>query len=291
MVKNLLPLIVALPLAAQQPVALGRAVAADATIRISIPTGSIRVTAWARDSIAVRGRVDVGAGRALLDGSREAVRLSLEPPARNRGGGLADLDVAVPAKARLWVTSTSASIEVTAQGGTVVISSAGGRVRLLGTVEEATVESLDGNVELAVVAESARVRTASGTIVARGVIQHLDASSISGPLLIGMEGSISMARLESVSAEIAFKGALVPEGRLQAETHAGNIDLRLPPNLAASWQLISYAGLLDNQLVSPSLIKAGKRGEWRFITGNGQARVEVRTFKGTVRLSARPQDR
>lgn len=291
MVKNLLPLIVALPLAAQQPVALGRAVAADATIRISIPTGSIRVTAWARDSIAVRGRVDVGAGRALLDGSREAVRLSLEPPARNRGGGLADLDVAVPAKARLWVTSTSASIEVTAQGGTVVISSAGGRVRLLGTVEEATVESLDGNVELAVVAESARVRTASGTIVARGVIQHLDASSISGPLLIGMEGSISMARLESVSAEIAFKGALVPEGRLQAETHAGNIDLRLPPNLAASWQLISYAGLLDNQLVSPSLIKPGKRGEWRFITGNGQARVEVRTFKGTVRLSARPQDR
>lgn len=291
MLKNLLPLIVALPLAAQQPVALGRGVAADATIRISIPAGSIRVTAWASDSIAVRGRVDAGAGRALLDGSREAVRLSLEPPARSHGGGLADLDISVPAKARLWVTSTSASLEVTAQGGTVVISSAGGRVRLLGTVEEATVESLDGNVELALIAESARVRTASGTIVARGVIQQLDASSISGPLLIGMEGPISTARLESVSAEIAFKGALLPEGRLQAETHAGNIDLRLPPTLAATWQLISYAGLLDNQLVSPSLIKAGKRGEWRFITGTGQARVEVRTFKGTVRLSARPQDR
>lgn len=291
MLRNLLPLIIAFPLAAQQPVALGRAVAPDATIRISIPAGLIRVTGWANDSIAVRGRVDVGAGRALMEGSREAVQLSLEPPARPRGGGLADLEISVPRQARLWVTSTSASIEITAQGGSVTITTAGGRVRLLGSVHEATVETLDGNVELALTAEAAHVRTASGTIVARGLIQQLDASSISGPLLIGMEGPIAMARLESVSAEIAFKGALLPEGRLHAETHAGDVDLRLPPTLAATWQLVSYVGLLDNQLVSPSLIKGGKRGEWRFITGNGQARVEVRTFKGTVRLSARPQER
>jgi len=292
MLGKLLPLLLAVPLAAQQPVVLGRAVAPDATIRITVPAGSVRVIAWGRDSIAVRGRVDAGVGAVLLEGGREAVQLTLEPPTRPRGGGLADLDIWLPRQTRLWVTTTSATVEITAQGGRVTIASASGRVRLLGAVQETSVETLDGNVELALVAESARVRTASGTIVARGLIQHLDASSISGPLLIGMEGPIAGARLESVSAEIAFKGALLADGWLQAETHAGNVDLRLPPSLAATWQLISYAGLLDNQLVPASLIKEGPRqGEWRFVTGNGQARVEVRTFKGTVRLTPRPQER
>lgn len=292
MLGKLLPALLAVPLAAQQPVALGRAVAPDAAIRITVPAGSVRVTAWGRDSIAVRGRVDAGVGAVRLEGGREAVQLALEPPSRPRGGGLADLDIWLPRQARLWVTTTSATVEITAQGGSVTIASAGGRIRLLGSLQETSVETLDGNVELALVAESARVRTASGTIVARGLIQHLDASSVSGPLLIGMEGPIATARLESVSAEIAFKGALVADGWLQAETHAGNVDLRLPPSLAATWQLTAYAGLLDNQLVPASLIKpSSRRGEWRFVTGNGQARVEVRTFKGTVRLTPRPLER
>jgi len=288
----MLACLLAAPLAAQEPVALGRALRPDATVRIAVPAGSIRVMAWARDSVAVRGRVDAGLGRAVLEGGREAVRLALEPPERPRGGGLADLDIWVPREARLWVTTTSASVEATAEAGSVTIRAAGGRVRLLGSVREASIETLDGNVELAVTADAATVRTASGTIVARGLIRQLDASSVSGPLLIGMEGAVASARLESVSGEIAFKGALLPEGRLLAETHAGNVDLRLPPTLAATWSLTSYAGPLDNQLIPAAQVKPGtKRGEWRFVTGSGQARVEVRTFKGTVRLTPRPLER
>lgn len=292
MLRALLPLLLVVPLAAQEPVSLGRALTSDATVRITVPAGSVRINAWARDSIAVRGRVDAGLGRAFLEGGAEAVQLALEPPARPRGGGLADLEVWLPVEARLWVSTASASVEIMAQGGRITVRSAGGRVRVLGAVRETSVETLDGNVELAVTAESAEVRTASGTIVARGIIQQLDASSVSGPLLIGMEGPIARARLESVSAEIAFKGTLLPEGRLQAETHGGNVDLRLPPSLAATWSLTSYAGPLDNQLLPGTVIKEGtRRGEWRFVTGSGQALVEVRTFKGTIRLTPRPLER
>ena len=131
MLRRLLPLIFAVPLAAQQPVALGRAVTPDATIRISVPAGSIRVTAWAQDSIAVSGRVDAGAGQVILEGGREAVRLTLQPPARPRGG-LADLDISLPRQARLWVTTTSANVEIMAQGGSATISSTGGRARTCG---------------------------------------------------------------------------------------------------------------------------------------------------------------
>ena len=111
---------------------------------------------------------------------------------------------------------------------------------------------------------------------------------MSGPLLVGMEGAVAWARLETVSSEIAFKGDLDPEGRLDAETHGGDVELRLPVRLGAAYHLVSYGGGLVNDLVPPSAVRQGPgKGEWTFRTGDGRAAVEVRTFKGTVTLRVR----
>lgn len=276
------------PLPAQGEVSVGRAVAHDAAIRITSHTGTLRITAWARDSIAVRGRVDPGVGRFYLGGSAEALKLGVEPPADRAADGVADLDVQVPAGARLWIQSSAADIEVTLAGGTAEVVTAGGRVRLGGEAREVSAESIDGNIELALDAKRGRARSASGTIVVRGVIQDLDASTVSGPLLIGMEGKVTAVRLETVSAEIAFKGDLVSDGRLQAETHGGDIELRLPVSLAADWRVVSYGGGLLNELLPAGSLTAGAhRGEWQGRTGGATAVVQVRTFKGRVRLAIR----
>jgi hypothetical protein len=276
---------------AQDAVNSGRAASGDAAIRIFAVTGSLRVTAWDKDSVAVRGRVDPGAGRFFLGGTRDAMKLGVEAPAGRDPDGTADLDVRVPSGARLWITSTAAEVEVTAGGGTVEVTGVSGRVRIAGTPQETSVETLDGNVELALRGSVARVRTASGTIVVRGVIQDLDASTVSGPLLIGMEGDVARIRLETVSSEIAFKGGLTPDGRLEAETHGGDIELRLPPALGASYHLVSYGGGLHNELVPGGAVSQGPRkGEYSLKTGDGRAVVDVRTFKGTVTLKARGQE-
>lgn len=274
---------------AQDAVTAGRPAAPGAAIRIYVNTGSLRVTAWNRDSVAVLGRVDPGAGRFFLAGTRDALKLGVEGPEGGREPeGTADLDVSVPAGARLWIKSISADVEVTAGGGFLEVTGVSGRVRVAGECREAIVETLDGNVELAFQGPVARVRTASGTIVVRGVIQDLDASTVSGPLLVGMEGDVSRVRLETVSSEIAFKGGLVKDGRLAAETHGGDIELRLPPALGAEYHLVSYGGGLRNELVPESRVQKGPRkGEYRVRTGDGRAMVDVRTFKGTVTLKAR----
>jgi hypothetical protein len=288
----LLPLLGRAPLRAQDAVADGRPAAADAAIRITSFTGSLRITAWPRESLAVRGRVDATAGRFYFGGTRSALKLGVEPPRGREPDGAADLDIQVPAAARLWIKTAAAEVEVTAGGGTVEVTGVSGRVRVAGTASEASVETLDGNVELDLRGGVARVRTASGTIVARGVIRNLDASTVSGPLLVGMEGRIASARLETVSSEIAFKGDLEPEGRLEAQTHGGDVELRLPPALGADFHLVSYGGGLRNELVPPDQVHAGPgKGEWRFRTGDGRATVEVRTFKGTVTLKVRGGER
>lgn len=275
-------------LTAQGEVSAGRPAAADAAIRIYSPTGSLRITAWPHDSVSVRGRVDPGLGRFYIGGTREALKLGVESPEGQPPEGTADLDVRVPDGARLWVKTATADLEITAGGGTVEVTGVSGRVRVGGTAQSVSVETLDGNVELACEAGVARARTASGTIVLRGVMREIDASTVSGPLLVGMEGKIARARLETVSSEIAFKGDFEPDGRLDAETHGGDIELRLPTTMGAAFHVVSYGGGLRNELVPASAVRPGQRkGEWRFTTGTGGVTVDVRTFKGTVTLKER----
>ncbi len=273
---------------AQGAIRTGRPASQDAAIRLWLPRGSVRITTWSRDSVDVRGRVDPQAGRFLMGGSPTALKVVVEPPEGRAADGIADLDVVIPAGARLWVTSAAAEVEVTAGGGSVEVTSVSGRIRVAGNAASVAVETLDGNVELACQSPLARVRTASGVLVVRGVLQELDARSVSGPLFIGMEGAVRQVHLETVSSEIAFKGDLMPDGRLQAETHGGDIELRLPPTLAATWHLVSYGGPPDDQLLPAGLLRAGAtRGEWNARSGDGRATVDVRTFKGRVVLKIR----
>lgn len=276
------------PLPAQEQIAVGRPAAADATIRIEAGTGSLRVIGWQRDSIQVRGRVEAGAGRFFFAATPTALKLGVEAAPGHPAEGTADLEIQVPARSRLRIRSGDAEVEVTLAGGSVEVAGTGGRVRIEGRGESAIVETIDGNVELDLRSALGRVRTASGTIVVRGVVADLEATTVSGPLLVGMEGAVQRARLETTSSEIAFKGDLAPEGHLEAATHGGDVELRLPPRLEAAFHLVSYGGGLVNELVSPSAVRHGPRkGEWTFTTGNGRAVVEVKTFKGRISLKAR----
>jgi hypothetical protein len=283
--------LVAAPLAAQKPIQAGRGVSPTAAIRVSATAGTIRIVAWSRDSVAVRGRLDPSAGTFYLAGTRESLKLGIEPPPDRAPEGTADLEVMVPDRSRLWVKAPAAAVDITGGGGSVEVLIGSGRVRLDGQASEIVAESIDGNIELVGRAESGRLRTASGIIVARGVIRDLTASSVSGPLLIGMEGAVSRAMLESVSGEIAFKGDLDRDGVLRAETHGGDIELRLPPALGARFEVVSYGAGLVNELAPALTPKPLKRGEWNFTMGSGEATVSARTFKGRVVLKAKGGER
>ena len=278
-------------LQAQREVREGRAVTRDAVIRLALPAGFLRVTAWERDSVDIRGRLDGSATSFVLGGSTASLKGGVQSAATGDRPGSADLEVRIPQEARVRIQSGAAEVEVNAAGGTVEVSSTSGRVRVAGKAERIMVETLGGNIELAALAREATVRSAEGTVVVRGVLDVLDASTVNGPLYVGMEGPITRVRLETVSSEIAFKGRLVREGRLNAETHGGDIELRLPPSTGASFHLVSYGPGIRNEMVPPGAVKAGpSKGEWTFATGDGAATVDVRTFKGRVVLLPKAEE-
>jgi hypothetical protein len=269
------------PAAAQGDIAARRAARSDVALRIYCPSGTLRVTGWTKDSVAVSGYMDPSLGRFFIGGTSDGMKLGIETQ-QTDATGTAIMDVSVPRGARVWIKTANADVEVNSVTGTVDVFTVSGHTRVAGSPSVVTAESLDGNIELAVESPNARARTGSGTIVFRGVIREASASTVSGPLFIGMEGKISRARFETVSGEIAFKGDLDADGALEAESHSGNIELRLPENLGATYSLSGYGGQLSTEF--QGIQPAPTKGEWRFVVGSGQASVTVRTFKGRVEL-------
>ncbi|MEP6573007.1 MAG: hypothetical protein ABJD11_09935 [Gemmatimonadota bacterium] len=271
-------------LEAQNQLDQRRAVAADAAIRIFNPSGSVRITGRGRDSLIVRGRLADGAHIAQ-GGSDHAYKFAVEPSDPRLDAPASDLEIFVPVGSRVWVKTATGEIEVTGVTGDLDLFTVSGHVRVDGPAGNVVVESMDGNVEVAANASMARVRTGGGTVVLRGVIRESEVSTVSGAVLIGMEGPVRRARYESVSGEVSFKGDFEADGSLEAESHSGDIELRLPRTMAADYDVSAYGGVIRNELAPQA--PAPRAGELHFSVGGGGVRVVVRTFKGTVAIKGK----
>lgn len=273
------------PLSAQQRFQDGRHADRDASIRIINLAGSVRLTGWDRDSVAVTGVPGDSTIRLFIGGSGRALKLGVDQPEGAPPGWATDLDVRVPAACRVWIKTAAGEIDADNLAGEVSAITVGGRIRVGGLLRELTAESMEGNIEIAASAANASVRTASGSIVLRGVLREVEASTVSGELLVGMTGPIQRARLESISGNVSFKGPLEEDGSLEVESHDGDIELRMPPTLPATYDLNAYGGAIHNEL-APKNAAAG--GAQHVVIGSGAARIVVRTFKGTVIVKAHP---
>jgi DUF4097 and DUF4098 domain-containing protein YvlB len=275
------------PARAQERVDRRIPIAADASIRIFNLVGFTRIVGWDRDTIAVTGSLPTDAGQLVLGGSGQAAKVAIERQNETFNVPGATLEIRVPRAARVWVKSAAADVEISDVEGEVDVSSVSGRIRVEGRARQVAAESMDGNVEVVGPSRLTRVKTASGTIILRGVLEDITATSVSGPVLVGGTG-IVRAHLESVSGEVAFKGSLARSGSLDVQTHGGAIELRLPPATAAEFDLTSFGGTVESEIGRAPATPAGKPVRFTSGGGGGGARVEARTFKGDIRILRQP---
>jgi hypothetical protein len=267
------------PCDAQQLVHRGAVAAADSRIRIQNPVGAVRVSGWARDSVAVTTTA-LKQGRFLvLQESPRALELVVEG---DTTGYTNDLEVQVPAGASVTVKTAGGEIDIEGLTDSITALTVSGRLRIGGAAVAVTAESLDGNIEVAADAASAMVHSGGGVIVLRGAIGRFEVTSVTGEILAGLTGPVNSGRLESLTGDVSFKGPLTAGGRLEAQSHSGNIDLRLSPSLGATYQLDAYGGRIEDDLRpgGPRTIQ----GSTSFVIGDGRASIVVRSFKGTITL-------
>lgn len=270
---------------AQQEVELREAVAPGAYVKIWAGTGTVDVEAWERDSILVTGTRTSETGRFFQSVGDSLAKVGFYADTARGEVVEGELRVRVPASATVWIKVADAAVSVLGIEGSLDVFSVSGSVDVRGSPRTVYVESMAGRVDLDLgEAEVVRVKGGRGDVAVRGRILDLEASTVDGAVDVRAV-TVRRADLESIGGRIAYRGGLERGGRLTAETHDGDVDLVLPPELGASFDLATVEGEIDNRLGRSGTDASSSPGSREiFETGAGEAEVEVRTFSGTLRI-------
>ena len=279
--------IAALPMpgGAQQKIQRRIAVDPDVSVKVWIPSGSIRLVGWDRDSLVVEGTI--GAGSTLFfGGAGPAAKFGVEDATGGEPSTGTTLVAYLPRGARVSVRSVTGSIEaVDLSGGFNTVS---GDIRISGTAREVNAEAMDGDVRVDATAPYVRARTASGSLVASGRSEDIAASTVSGAMTVDTRGVVQ-GRFESVTGSIVLRSALERGAGVEIDNHSGSVELQLPAPLTGDLALTSVTGKITNGLDKrlPVAGSKGKGQELKFDTGREGPSITVRTFKGPIVLRPR----
>jgi hypothetical protein len=288
-----LPVLGVHPAAAQQKVDVRRAVAPDISIRVTGSFAALRIVGWAKDSVVVTGSLPKAARfEAYFGGSgaepARGAKMYVEAPNEDVSAASGELELRVPARARVWAKSGSAKIEAEGVTGGLDLNIVGGSVRVLGSPRELNVESMDGSVTVEGSPGWVRLKTAAGDIAMQGGSPDAAFNTVSGTIRVS-GGPVDRARFESVTGAITFDGAVEKGGSLSFDSHSGAVDIQLRADASLEVDAVTVAGTIENRLTSRRAVpgREGRGQEFGTSLGAGEGRLIVRTFKGTIRLSRR----
>lgn len=284
----LLPLLLAVPAAAQQKVVERRiSVDADASIRITNMAGLTRIIGWDRDSIAVSGTVAANAS-FFFGGRGRYAKMGVDRPDETLAEPGSTLEIRVPRAARLYVKSGSAAIDASGLTGEIECYSVGGSIKIEGGLQIVTAETMDGAIEVIGAVEVTRIKGGSGPVTLRRARGDVLASTIGGAI-IAFDAVLNRADLKTISGAITYDGGVQPKGTLEATTHSGNITFRLPSTIGAELTVQSFAGTIDTDFFPKGRVPKWTAGgkEWVVALGDGAARIRMESFKGDIRILRR----
>ncbi|GAB1342054.1 DUF4097 family beta strand repeat-containing protein [Gemmatimonas sp.] len=265
---------VALPPAAADsgpPVSRGWRVTTDASLRLYLPSGTLRVVTWDRDSVHVGGTL--GANASLFGGGAAShVKLGVEAD-NMRDGTLptASLEVRVPRRARVWVKMIDGELSVTGTRAELEAYTIRGRVTVHDVAGSTTIESIDAPVTLSNATGDVRIRGSRAVVSLDQVNALVSISTVSGSVVT--RRSPIEGRIETVGGGITVRGVKAG-ARLGLQSHAGAVLLELPAGRVPLLELASYRGV-----VRPA---GSTMGREEF------GRIDARSFRGNITVSLVP---
>lgn len=266
-------------------------VPSDVEISVENLSGSVWIEGWDRAEIRIEAELGDDTEGLEVEADGRDVRIEVEIPDRRHGRGRwdleSDLKIWAPAGASLDVETVSASIEVGGIDGELDIESVSGSITATGGARRADLATVSGNIDFTGRGAGIDAESVSGKVRLRGVAGYADASTVSGGITVEA-GSIERADFESVSGSIEFRGSLVAGARLDASSHSGNVELVLPADTAASFEIETFAGDIHSdfggEVRRTSRYAPGR--ELYHSTGDA-AEITVETFSGNVYLVKR----
>jgi DUF4097 and DUF4098 domain-containing protein YvlB len=279
--------VLTVPLAGQQKISRRIAIDPDASIRIGNMASNTRLIGWDRDSIAVTGTIPAGT-TFFFGGHGRLAKMGVERDEKLTGSaGLGDMEVRVPQRARVWVKALEGWIEVSNFQGEADLVAVGGSITVGGAMRLLTAETLEGSIDVSGASQMVRLKTGGGKVSVSKVTGDLSVSTVGGGVSL-LEVEPTTALVETVSGNVVYDGTLNRRATLNVQTHSGNVELRLPRDTGAEFDLHSIDGFVMVSLNPKGPMNKPIRGQPQFFgNAGGGAFVMVRSFKGDIRLIGR----
>jgi DUF4097 and DUF4098 domain-containing protein YvlB len=276
------------PALAEVEVDQTRELSAEGLVSVRVASGELEISGWDRNEVSVRGTISGTADALDLTTGSGRVSIEVKPPKRTKGpGGSADLEIRIPRGSRLEVSVMSADVDLRDHAGTAQLVTLSGDIDIRGATREVEVETASGDVDVEAPVASAEVQSVSGDVDLSGVKGRVSVSAVSGD--VNITGELARAEINTTSGDIRFEGALHTGATVQINAMSGNVDLLLPASVSAEFKLSTFSGDISNQF-GPQAKRDSEYAPGRsltFIAGGGDARVEVQSFSGEVRLGRR----
>ncbi len=258
----------------------------DGAVRVDNATGTLRVVGWDKAEVALSGSLGEHTDAVRLEsrGGRTEVTYVLDHDRH----GEADVLLNVPAGSSLEVEGFSVETTVEGVRGDVRVESVNGGIDVAAAGGELDLSATNGAIQVSGSSKDVRAEAVNGAVTLKGVGGAVEASSVNGALRVE-GGSLTRAKLETVSGGIVARCDLGAGARLDISSVSGDVELSLPASVSAEFQVSTMSGSVDNEL-GPAAKEGGRympHKSLSFTAGSGDAKVEIETLSGSIRLRKR----
>src|SRR3954465_3132152 len=165
----------------------------EGSLRVFNLVGSVVVHGWSKDTVIIRATLAVG-DQMRSGGTYTGAKVFVES-SDDRNPAPARLDIWAPARAKVWVKTATADIDVSGVEGGLDLYVVSGTIDVNGNPHELNAEAIDGDIHIVGSPSWVRGKTASGAISFQGASSDAGFSTVSGAIKVD-GGVFERTRLE-----------------------------------------------------------------------------------------------
>lgn len=272
------------------------AISPEGRVQISNVQGSVTVSGWDRSEVRITGELGDDVERLDIESDGRNVEITVAHPDKgkrwdwSRGDRDATLNVRVPVRSQLEVSTTSANIDIDKHSGPQRVKSVSGSIELTLSEVEADIKSISGNIEArgSDISIDATLESVSGDVELIGFRGDVEMESVSGDLEL-RDARVRDADIETVSGDVDLRFTIGSNGEMDIETISGDVSLEFEGVIDATIVVDTHSGGIDEFFgIEPERTRRyGPGRRLRASSGEGNADITVSTLSGDVRNRTR----
>ncbi len=268
---------------------IDRTVAIDplGTVDVSNVAGSVTVTGWERNEVAISGTLGKGVERLDVNTDGKATRITVVLPSNAMNVEDTVLKIQVPRKSSLAVNTVSADVTVRDLTASQRLQTVSGDVTTQIAAEAAELRTVSGDIE--VTGSGPRgvleIASVSGDIRAMRVAGEVNVTNVSGDMLLGL-GAVSRSRIRTTSGDVTMAAALDPGARVDIEGTSSDIKYVSVGPEGGQFDLATFSGDVISCLGprAGQTDRSGRGSSLQFSHGRASARVRIKSLSGDINV-------